>query len=153
MTNSCASQSLDQDFNFIPSQACSKTANHWIKRHFVRYDVKAYVPYKISGLTLTTMGLKELHICLLVIISLVSLLKRRMCGIPSLCFCVTHFFVNQHIQNPYFSNKFSPRNDDDDDNIYRSRSLCLKIVSRCFILYAATCILVTGRSLGFDFEY
>jgi hypothetical protein len=47
MKNSWASQSLDQDFNFIPFQACSKTANHWIKRQFVRYDVKAYVPYEI----------------------------------------------------------------------------------------------------------
>jgi len=88
MKNSWISQSLDQDFNFIPSQACSKTVNHWVKRHFVSYDVKAYVPYEISGLALTTMGLRELHICLLVIISLISSLKKQRCvGFP-ICVCV-----------------------------------------------------------------
>ena len=70
------------------------------------------------------------------------------------CVCVslTFFFVNQHIQNPYLSNKFFPR-DDDDGNICRSRRLCSKILSRCCVLYAATCILVIRRSLGFYFEY
>lgn len=106
MKNSWASQYLEQDFNFIPSQACSKTADHWIKRHFVRYDVKAYVPYEISGLALTTMGLKELHICLLVIISLISLLNKQGCvGFP-ICVCVPHFFINRHIQNPYSISSF-----------------------------------------------
>jgi len=80
MKNSWASQSLYQDFNFIPSQAWSKTANQWIKRHFVRYDVKGYVTYEISGLVLTTMGLKELHICLLVIFSLISFLNTLATG-------------------------------------------------------------------------
>jgi len=134
MKNTWASQSLDQDFNFIPSQACSKTANHWIKRHFVRYDVKAYVTCEISGLVLKTMGLKELYIC------------------ECVCVCPSLFFVNRHIQNAYLSNKVFPRNDD-YDNICRSGSLCLKILSRCCVLYAATCILVIRRSLGFDFEY
>jgi hypothetical protein len=40
-----ASQSLDQDFNFIPSHARSKTADHGIKRHFFRYDINAYIAY------------------------------------------------------------------------------------------------------------
>jgi len=128
--NIWASQSLDRDFKFIPSQACRKTAYHWIKRHFVRYDVKTYVPYEISGLALTTMGLQELHICLLVIISLISFLKKQGCVGFSICACVyvsLAFFVNQHIQDLYLSNKFFPRNDD-DYSICRSRSWCSKIV-------------------------
>lgn len=98
------------------------------------------------------MGMKELYVCLLVIISLIR--NRDVWDSQSVCVCVCvpQFFVNQHIQNPYLSNKFFPRNDD-DDNICRSRSLCSKILSRCCVLYAATCILVIRRSLGFDFEY
>jgi len=126
--------------------------------HYADYTTqptKAYVPYEISGLALTTMGLKEPHICLLVIISLISFLKKQGCvGFPiCMCVCVPHFFVNQHIQNPYLSNKFFPRNDDDDDDICRSRSLCSKILRRCCVLYAVTCMVVIRRSLGFDFEY
>jgi hypothetical protein len=97
MKNIWASQSLDQDFKFIPSLACRKTAYHRIKRHFVGYDVKTYVPYEISGLALTAMGLKELHICLLVIISLISFLKKQGCvAFPicvCVCVCVPHFFL------------------------------------------------------------
>jgi hypothetical protein len=92
--NIWASQSLDQGFKFIPTQACRKTAYHWIKRHFVGYDVETYVLYEISDLALTTMGLKELHICLLVIISLISFLKKQGCvGFPICVYvCVPHLF-------------------------------------------------------------